>query len=79
MHNGGNKHAPWRGIGTGFHMRDNFQYHACFGVLVGGILMTWPKYFHLPFQYCSLNLFSICSFENFFVGDESQASGLETC
>ena len=31
------------------------------------------------FQYVLLNWLSICSFEDFFVIDESQASGLETC
>ena len=34
-----------------FLFPDGFRYHACFGVLVGGILRTWPKYLHLLFSF----------------------------
>ena len=33
---------------------DGLQYHACFGVFVGSIQRTWPKYFHLLFNIVDL-------------------------
>lgn len=37
-----------------FRFFNGFQYHACLGVLVGGILLTWPKYLNLRLNFVDL-------------------------